>query len=135
VLVDSSHEDQLKRFAVLPAPPPPPAGAVPQPVSPERIDLAATSAELAKAPWRADIPLVVLSRGLWFKTPPASPDPQADARLTIWQELHRELATRSPQAELRVAAHSGHYIQNDEPPLVIEAVRRVVARSKSGSGG
>ena len=129
VLVDSSHEEQLKRFAVLPAPPPPPAGATPQPVSPERIDLAATSAELAKAPWRANIPLVVLSRGLWFKTPPAAPDLQAEARLAIWQELHRELATRSTQAELQVAAHSGHYIQNDEPPLVVEAVRRVLARA------
>ena len=62
-------------------------------------------------------------------------DPQAETRLTIWQELHRELATRSSQAELVVATHSGHYIQNDEPPLVIEAVRRVVAKSKSGSAG
>jgi len=126
VLVDSSHEEQLKRFAALPAPPQPPAGAAPQPVSPERIDLAATSAELARAPWRANIPLVVLSRGLWFKTPPATPDPQAEARLTIWQELHRELVTRSPQAQLVVARQSGHYIQNDEPPLVIDAIRRVV---------
>jgi pimeloyl-ACP methyl ester carboxylesterase len=129
VLVDSSHEEQLKRFAVLPAPPPPPAGATPQPVSPERIDLAATSAELAKAPWRSNIPLVVLSRGLWFKTPPAAADPQAESRLTIWQQLQRELATRSPQAEHIVASKSGHYIQNDEPPLVIEAVRQVLARA------
>jgi pimeloyl-ACP methyl ester carboxylesterase len=126
VLIDSSHEEQSKRFGALPAPPP---SLVPQPVSPEHIDLAGTSAELAKAPWHADIPLVVLSRGLWFKTPPPSPDPQAEARLAIWQELHRELATRSPQAELIVAAHSGHYIQNDEPPLVIDAIRRVVAKA------
>jgi pimeloyl-ACP methyl ester carboxylesterase len=126
VLVDSSHEEQLTRFGALTPPPP---TLVPQPVSPEQIDLAGTSRELARAPWRATIPLVVLSRGLWFKTPPATPDPQADARLAIWQELHRELATRSPQAELQVAAHSGHYIQNDEPSLVIEAIRRVVAKT------
>ena len=130
VLVDSSHEEQSKRFAALPAPPP---GVVPQPVIPERIDFAGTSAELAKAPWRANIPLVVLSRGLWFKTPPATPDPQADARLAIWQELHRELATRSPQAQLVVAAHSGHYIHNDEPSLVIGAVRQVVAKATKTS--
>src|SRR3954469_18554327 len=61
VLVDSSHEEQLQRFAALPAPAP---SVVPQPVSPERIDLAGTSADLSKAPWRADIPLVVLSRAL-----------------------------------------------------------------------
>jgi pimeloyl-ACP methyl ester carboxylesterase len=126
VLVDSSHEEQLKRFAALPAPSP---GVVPQPVSPEKIDLAGASADLAKAPWRADIPLVVLSRGLWFTTPPITPDPQADARLAIWQELHRELATRSAQSELVVASHSGHYIQNDEPALVIDAIRRVVLKT------
>ena len=60
---------------------------------------------------------------------------QSDARLRIWQELHRELATRSPRAVLIVAPHSGHYIQNDEPSLVIEAVRRVVANARSGSAG
>ena len=130
VLVDSSHEEQLKRFAALPAPPP---TRVPQPVSPERIDLAGTSADLARATWRADIPLVVLSRGLWVKTPPATPDPQADARLAIWQELHRELATRSAQSELVVARQSGHYIQNDEPALVIDAVRRVVSKTTKSS--
>ena len=59
----------------------------------------------------ANIPLVVLSRGLWFKTTPPSPDAQGEARLGIWQELHRELATRSPRAELVVAKHTGHYIQ------------------------
>jgi pimeloyl-ACP methyl ester carboxylesterase len=126
VLIDSSHEEQLQRFAALPAPAP---SVVPQPVSPERIDLAGTSADLSKAPWRADIPLVVLSRGLWLKTPPVTPDPQADARLAIWQELHRELATRSAQSELVVARQSGHYIQNDEPALVIDAVRRVVVKT------
>jgi pimeloyl-ACP methyl ester carboxylesterase len=126
VLIDSSHEEQLKRFAALPAPLP---SVVPQPVSPERIDLAGTSAELARAPWRANIPLVVLSRGLWLKTPPPTPDPQMEARLAIWQELHRELATRSAQSELVVARQSGHYIQNDEPALVIDAVRRVVTQA------
>jgi len=133
ILVDSSHEQQLTRFATLP---PPPAASTPPAllasINPETIDLAGTSAELAKAPWRANIPLVVLSRGLWFKTPTPSADPSAAARLTIWQELHRELATRSPQAELVVAKNSGHYIQNDEPTLVIEAVRRVVQKAASG---
>ena len=62
----------------------------------------------------ANIPLVVLSRGLWFKTTPPSPDAQGEARLGIGQELHRELATRSPRAELVVAKHTGHYLQNDE---------------------
>jgi len=133
VLVDSSHEDQIARFAVLgdpPAPSPLPAAAATSPSAREEVRLAATCAELAAAPWHADIPLVVLSRGLWLKAPPPIPDPLAYARLGIWQDLHRELATRSPQGEVVVATRSGHYIQNDEPQLVIDAIRRVVARAR-----
>jgi pimeloyl-ACP methyl ester carboxylesterase len=132
VLIDSSHEDQLRRFAGLPAPPPPPApaamSAVPGLPAPavqqmtETIDLPGMEREMTKTAWRANIPLVVLTR-----TPPT--DARADPRDQIWQELQRELATRSPQGEQIVAKKSGHYIQNDEPPLVIDAVRRVVAKA------
>jgi pimeloyl-ACP methyl ester carboxylesterase len=126
VLIDSSHEEQVKRFAAIaPAAPsgvPPTTAASPPPPPREQADLETMGVELSKRPWRASIPLVVLTR-----TPPA--DPKADARLEIWQELQRELATRSPQAEHIVAQRSGHYIQNDEPLLVIDAVRRVVAKS------
>ncbi len=126
VLVDSSHEEQVARFSILPAPLP---AAVPADTSPrERVDIVATSAELAAAPWRADMPLIVLSRGLWLKVPPAVPDPLAYARLGIWQDLHRELATRSPAGEVVVATKSGHYIQNDEPQIVIDAIQRTIRR-------
>jgi pimeloyl-ACP methyl ester carboxylesterase len=132
VLIDSSHEDQLRRFAALPPPPPSPppaamtavpglpAAAVPQ--LGEKIDLPGMEREMSKTPWRGNIPLVVLTR-----TPSA--DPNADPRGQVWQELQRELATRSPQGEQIVAKKSGHYIQNDEPTLVIDAVRRVVAKA------
>jgi pimeloyl-ACP methyl ester carboxylesterase len=127
VLIDSSHEEQVQRFAaVAPAVPsvaPPSTAASTPPPPRERADLETMGVELSKHPWRASIPLVVLTR-----TPPA--DPKADPRMQIWQELQRELATRSPQAEHIVAQKSGHYIQNDEPALVIDAVRRVVAKAK-----
>jgi pimeloyl-ACP methyl ester carboxylesterase len=125
VLIDSSHEDQPRRFADLgpPAPSPPRTGPPPlPPQANEPIDIPGMAREMTSAPWRANIPLVVLTR-----TAPA--DPTADARARIWQELQRELATRSPQAEHIVASKSGHFIQNDEPPLVIDAVRRVLARA------
>ena len=136
VLVDSSHEDQIARFAVLadpPAPTPLPAEAAMSPSPREQVKLAATCAELAAAPWHANIPLIVLSRGLWLKTAPPVPDPLAYARLGIWQDLHRELATRSPQGEVIVATKSGHYIQNDEPQIVIDALRRVIAQISARS--
>jgi pimeloyl-ACP methyl ester carboxylesterase len=126
ILIDSSHEDQVKRFAAVA--PPAAAGNVERPSAPaavpppERADLETMGAELLKNPWHANIPLVVLTR-----TPP--PAANRDERLNVWQELQRDLATRSRQAEHIVAAKSGHYIQNDEPSLVIEAVRRVVAKA------
>ena len=125
VLIDSSHEDQVQRFAaVTPAAPSGNGGrfGVTPPVIPEQADLVAMGAELGKSPWHGNIPLVVLTR-----TPPV--DPRADPRGAIWQELQKELATRSPQAEHVVATKSGHYVQNDEPQLVIDAVRRVVAKA------
>lgn len=125
VLIDSSHEEQVKRFAAI-APAAPAGnggrfGVAPPAPPPEQANLETMGAELSKQPWHADIPLVVLTR-----TPAA--DPQADPRGEVWQELQRELATRSPQGEQIVAPKSGHYIQNDEPSLVIDAVRRVVRK-------
>jgi len=131
VLIDSSHEDQLRRFAKVP--PAPPAGstaalpaASPQ-TQPEVADLGAMGEALSKSPWHADIPLVVLTR-----TAPV--DGAGDPRGMIWQELQKELATRSPQAEHIIAPKSGHYIQNDDPPLVIDAVHRVFTRASATHG-
>ncbi len=120
VLIDSSHEEQVKRFSAVAPAPPAASGARPGAgPPPEQADLEAMGAELSKRPWRANIPLVVLTR-----TPPVATD--IDPRGRIWQELQQELATRSPQAEHIIAGKSGHYIQNDEPALVFDAIRRVV---------
>jgi pimeloyl-ACP methyl ester carboxylesterase len=127
VLVDSSHEDQVRRFAAVTPPASalgnaPPSASAPAPPR-ELADLAAMGAELSKNPWHANVPLVVLTR-----TPPA--DPAADPRMVIWQELQSELATRSPRAEHIIATQSGHYIQNHEPLLVIDAVRRALTNPR-----
>jgi pimeloyl-ACP methyl ester carboxylesterase len=121
VLVDSSHEEQMRRFAELD-----PTRSGPPPATKyEAFDMEATSGALAADRWHASIPLVVLTRS----APP--PDAAAGAptpaqSYAVWLDLQRELATRSPRGEHVVATHSGHYIQNDEPALVIDAVRRVV---------
>lgn len=126
VLIDSSHEDQQRRFAEVPgAPSPRPTPASPPPAPPEQIDLKGMNVELAKAPWRADIPLVVLTKA---DTTGAEPSYES-ARAKVWLELQSELATRSPRSEHIVAPNSGHYVQRDEPALVIDAIRRVVAKS------
>lgn len=65
----------------------------------------------------------MLTRG---KTPPPTGDPNAAARNAIWLDLQRDWTTRSPKGTQIVAANSGHYIHNDEPALVIDAVKSVV---------
>jgi hypothetical protein len=126
VLVDSSHEDQVRRFRA--APPLKPTGAPPTPppsLTPEVVPFPALADALAKNPWRGEIPLVVLSRG----RAPQGDDPSIAAREAIWFDLHRDFLTRSPKSEHVIAKNSGHYIHNDEPQLVIDAVRRVVDAS------
>jgi pimeloyl-ACP methyl ester carboxylesterase len=125
VLVDSSHEDQMRRFDALPrlpqgSAPKPPAAMASMP--PEAVSFVALTAALQKRPWRGEIPLIVLSRG----KPNIATDANAAARDVIWSELQRDLATRARKAEHVVAKKSGHYIHNDEPQLVIDAVRRIV---------
>jgi pimeloyl-ACP methyl ester carboxylesterase len=131
VLVDSSHEEQIRRFsAVSAARPPgsptaPPAGTAPPSgmPSPEPLPVVGLIERLSSQPWHGSIPLVVLTRG---KRPPATGDPNVEARHAIWLELQRDWAARSPKGRQIVAANSGHYIHNDEPALVIDAVRAVV---------
>ena len=45
----------------------------------------------------------------------------------MWYALQDEIAT-TYHAEHLIAAHSGHYIQLDQPELVVSAVSRVVAQ-------
>jgi pimeloyl-ACP methyl ester carboxylesterase len=119
VLVDSAHEDQLRRFAAIPGGPPPEA-------TREQIDMRGMSAALSAQPWHASIPLVVLTRG-HMGPPSRAADPLFQALYQAWMDMQRDLASRSPRGEHVVATNSDHYIQNEEPSIVIEAVRRVVA--------
>jgi pimeloyl-ACP methyl ester carboxylesterase len=123
VLVDSSHEDQLTRFDAID---PDTARELRSPPRDEAVDLVAFSAVLNASRWHSTMPLIVLTHG---KTPPAPAgrDTQVAALEKAWLELQRELATRSPAATHVIATRSGHYIQLDEPTLVIDAVHKVVA--------
>ena len=46
---------------------------------------------------------------------------------------HRRLTRLSPQSRHIVAASSGHWIQFDEPDLVISAIRDLVYRARGSS--
>jgi pimeloyl-ACP methyl ester carboxylesterase len=72
-------------------------------------------------------PLVVLTHGRADdpnERPPGWPLAEEER---IWRELHEEIARLAPNGRHVVAAKSGHDIQQEQPELVIEAIRCVVA--------
>ncbi|HZT75572.1 MAG TPA: alpha/beta fold hydrolase [Vicinamibacterales bacterium] len=119
VLVDSSHEDQIARFTAI------------DPSTRQRLgvnayealDLAAFSDALHAHRWSPAVPYVVLTRA----TPDAAPTGVNAAVDAAWREMQHELATRSATGRQIVASRGGHYIQRDQPELVIDAVRSVLA--------
>jgi pimeloyl-ACP methyl ester carboxylesterase len=77
-----------------------------------------------------DLPLVVLARGSEDEVPPEMaadfPPGVLDAAAAASRASQARLAALVPDARLVIATDSGHYIQAEQPALVIEAIRQVV---------
>ena len=128
VLVDASHEDQYTRIKSTGVSPPLPAPGE----NSERADMLASLDEVGKERWRADIPLVVVSHGRPIADVLPNITPEQVTRIeAAWLELQRELASRSSQGRLVIAQKSGHYVQVEEPGLVVQAIREVVQAVRS----
>lgn len=123
VLVDSSHPGQIPRLADLPRLPAPPSTS-PAP-APEAVSFLAFTEALGPTPPRLSVPLAVLTRSRWT----TADGPDGRAWMARWTELQRELVATSADARHVVAPDSGHYVHNDAPALVVEAVRRMVNRN------
>jgi pimeloyl-ACP methyl ester carboxylesterase len=128
VLVDGSMEDQdLREWSLLP---PELLKALDDPADPEAIRLDALRAAMAQLRGAnrsiGDKPLVVLTAGLELPEPGVSPE--LSARIArIWQEMQAELPQRiSSNAAQIVARKSHHFIQIENPKLVVASVRQVV---------
>jgi pimeloyl-ACP methyl ester carboxylesterase len=134
VLVDASHEDSEAQIKALLTPAQwaeierlqqAPLEWYPQY---ELVDFDTSMAQMRQA--RVDrplrrMPLAVLSRGNSNDRP--LPDWPVEAFERMWGALQDDLATLVPNARHSIAAQSGHYIQQEQPALVIEAIRQVVA--------
>ena len=73
-----------------------------------------------------DIPLIVLTRG-------KSEYPDGDEGRNLNEERKRmqaDLLKLSRNSKQIIAANSGHHIQLDDPPLVLDAIRQVVAAAR-----
>jgi len=117
VFVDSSHEEQALRQHEL---------------DPKGLELDDEIARVGffvepgeRLDWRTDIPLVVLARGRPFPRRSQMSEEQFAAWDRIWRTFQEDLARRSSHGELRLAESSGHFIQIDQPELVIQAIRDV----------
>ena len=73
-----------------------------------------------------DMPLIVLTRG-------KSEYPDGDEGRNLNEERKRmqaDLLKLSRNSKQIIAANSGHHIQLDDPTLVLDAIRRVVAAAR-----
>jgi pimeloyl-ACP methyl ester carboxylesterase len=152
VLVDASHEEQNARYKeALTAEQWAAFERLQQQVPPdlaeyadlERIDFEASFAQMREAAAERPLPplpLAVLTHGipLGDELPPEAlsalpADFPWDNFEAVWQALQADLAALGPEARQVTAAESGHYIQLQQPDLVIEAVRAVVEAAREPS--
>jgi hypothetical protein len=72
-----------------------------------------------------DLPLVVITA-----MKPCPPEREWTCRdpraLAVWRQLHAEWSARSTSSVHTVSARTGHYVMNDQPTLIVDAVRFVL---------
>jgi pimeloyl-ACP methyl ester carboxylesterase len=74
-----------------------------------------------------DIPLIVISAGQPAVTAGHGiSEADAEQFKALAAELHTEMAALSPRGKRIIAEDSGHYVQVDQPQLVVDAIREVV---------
>jgi hypothetical protein len=72
------------------------------------------------------LPVIVITHGQPFPGPFAVLEKN-------WSEGQAQLAALSTDSVLMVAKNSNHMIQQDEPELVVDAIRRTHAAVKNGT--
>jgi pimeloyl-ACP methyl ester carboxylesterase len=127
VFVDSSHEEQAWRLHEL------------DPQGPGLDDMTARLGYYVKPgerlQWQTDLPVIVLGRGMPFPRKARDGSNSSTNRMTeeqfaawdrTWRGFQEDLARRSTHGEFRLAEKSGHFIQRDQPELVVQAIRDVI---------
>ena len=138
VLIDALYEgietlltpDEWTAYAKLNAALPPEFAGYPDY---ETIDFPVSFAQMRQAAAQSPLrpmPLAVVSKGQPFGIPESALGFSPDALEEAWNSAQHELATLSPDANLVVATESGHYVQLQQPELVIAAIEQVVDASR-----
>jgi len=121
VFVDSAHEEQAWRLHEIDPGGPFPADKI------ARMGFFTTPGE--RLNWRTELPLIVLARGKPFPRTGQLTEEQFAKWDQIWGDMQKDLATHSPKGQYRCATNSGHFINLDDPELVVQAIRSVEPRS------
>ncbi len=74
-----------------------------------------------------NIPLIVLSHGQPDNLVGSGLSPEIiQQQEQVWQQLQKELTKLSPRGRQIIATESGHFIQFDQPQLVIDAIEEMI---------
>ena len=134
VLVDGSHERQAQEFARVGRPPAQP------PASPPANDVNAQefagfrpimqAGSLGLTGRLPNIPMAVLTAQRV-----TGQGGETEVMRKVWRELHEDIFRQTSYGIHVVTSKSGHYIHNDEPDLVVNAIRFVVDAVRPAAGG
>jgi pimeloyl-ACP methyl ester carboxylesterase len=95
----------------------------------EGIDWARTDAEIARAPRLPAIPLVVIAAT--SRECPLSPVTECGKLEDVALDLWKLTVASVPDGRLVYAAGSGHWVQDDRPDVVIDAIREVLDKARA----
>jgi pimeloyl-ACP methyl ester carboxylesterase len=102
----------------------------------ETIDFDASFDQMRRAAKRAplaSIPLIVISKSRPFELPPDLPAWLPVTLERAWSAGQQQLSQLRPDTPHLIATNSSHYVQIEQPQLVIDSIREVVDAVRSGS--
>jgi len=89
----------------------------------ECVDRIESATQLRTARRNFDFPIVVLTRGLPDEADPVWPSAELQR---VETELQHDFLKLSPKSAHIFAKRSGHFIQSDEPELVVNVIKQVI---------
>ncbi|BAL86180.1 hypothetical protein AMIS_9600 [Actinoplanes missouriensis 431] len=94
----------------------------------EEADLIAGTEDAVRRQQLGDLPVRVIARGLPQDYAAAGIDATTGAALEqVWQDGQRRMLELSRDSRLMIAEHSGHLVPYEQPSIIIDAVREVLA--------
>jgi pimeloyl-ACP methyl ester carboxylesterase len=128
VLVEATHEDYPRREKSLRSLADrrrieTSLGLAPPAARSEYESLSVSAEQVKSAHALPDVPIVVITAAHCCET---------EALTKAWMELQKDLVSRSPHARQVMADRSGHYVPFDQPELIVDALKEMVASVRDG---